>query len=452
MISPNFFVYSAYCQNSVPDTVPASTGSGKGAVKSCPIVTTIALFRDPELGTTEAGIRCMLWYDDVRAPKEGIPSVSRLGPVESPSSKDKSYFYPYLFNCENKFSELIPYGITFEEVALVKDGKKSHLDHDNLNGGYTGLIHIHPLPNSYGIPSAEGKKPKTFTRHPGTLACLGPTVSSTIFHSTSVSPSQLLLEQVLLQNYFGVSNFVIYDSAAVTRRFWKTVKEKQLDNIHSNRYEKLSVSLLPWNIPIMGGQRIVSSEVEHQLAETDCYFRTVDHHSSSAFESSIFLNSGQVLVPRNDKIAITSVPKLLQHLSAEALSNGEKVPRKLMFHIRHFCPEYRSSQRDNNLKHAFSALSQTLYTSPEHKVGLTQFPPGVVQQSNVELEVEPQLGLIHDYSPCGEEVLDEGGDESDLEKLDKMFVQQSYLIEESLGKYFPSIEANIKDIQKSVKR
>lgn len=465
MISSNIFVYSAYCQSNF-----FGTSNHEEIALSCPVVKSIAIFRVPSSNVasqSQPRIICKFWYDDVREPKEGIPSVSRLGATSNILQRqDGENFRPYVINCENQFPSIVPYGISFEEdqetssSSPVKDRPKPVI-YSNNNKDYTGFIHVQPFPHQLRqLPSGKDDTSKEklnsaplhrktslhdVKRHPGIVACLGP--SSTSLPS-AISP-QSLTEQVLLQNYFGVNNFIIYDSGTVSHRFLATVAERQLEITHSASgifntatQAKLSLNILPWNIPVTLGRRILSSEDELELAQTDCYFRTVNRYSSKAFESSMFLKPGQILVPKKtneNNVLIKSVPKLLKYTAAKTLSQGSKVSKKLMFFVRKFCAEYPSDGDDSNTKHVISALTKSSYNSElstEHKkVSLTYFTHGV-EQSEKEVDIEPEVALIHDYGPCGE-IIDDSDDAS--EKTDKTLIERGHDIDESIGKYFQSL-------------
>lgn len=462
MIGPNIFVYSAYCQGNVFDT--SVNGEENGS--NCPIVTTIAILKVNEKTPTsqlQSRIICKLWYDDVRQPKEGISSVSSLG-TASPSRRqqnEENEFLPYLINCENRFPSLIPYGISFQDESetinqkpfnnSLKTGAYKNTNRDN------GFIHVHPSrqatssvwyekPNAKinGLPAVETTPTHILKRRKGVVACLGPSTSS----QSSTSP-QSLTEQVLLQNYFGVNNFIIYNSRAVSSKFLSTIGQKQFENANptsrilrpTESEANLGLTILPWNIPAIFGRRVVDSQVEFELAQADCYFRTISRHSSEAFESSVFLEPDQILVPRRstDKVLIKTVPKLLQHVAAEALSKGNKVSKKLMLSVRKFCAEYPSDgDNKSNTIHAINALTKSSYnselSSSHQKVSLTYYPLGV-EQSNTEVEIETQGALIHDYSPCGENTYDS---DNDSETADKTLSERGDEIDKSIGKYFQS--------------
>ena len=474
MISSNIFVYSAFCQGNVLGT------SNQGEYSpSCPGVSTIGIFRVSSSNAalqTQPSIICKLWYDDIREPKQGIPSVSRLGtPPNTVQLKEEDNFRPYIINCENQFPSKIPYGISFEDDGeksaknSVKDSGKDGVFENNSRDD-VGFIHVQPLPHQLhqlrlGRDKTSHTNPNTVSshgqtsfplkskRHLGVVACVAP--SSSRPHS-NISP-QSLTEQVLLQNYLGVNNYIIYDSGDVSKNFLATIAERQLEIAHSASGSfnkaindaKLSLNVLPWNIPVHLGRRILSSEDELELAQTDCYFRTVNRYSSKAFESSIFLQPEQILVPKKteENVSLKSVPKLLQHTAAKALSEGNKVSSKLMVSVRKFCAEYPSDGDNSNIKHAINALAKSAYkseTSPELRVSLRYFTHGI-EQSNEEVDIKPSVALIHDYGSCGD-IIEDNDDAS--EKTDKSLVERGPDIDKSVGKYFSSVVMNKVEQQK----
>ena len=134
----------------------------------------------------------------------------------------------------------------------------------------------------------------------------------------------------------------------------------------------------------------------------------------------------------------TDVAALLQHVAAEALSKGNKVSKKLMLCVRKFCAEYPSDGEKSNTRHVINALTKSSYSSElsskHRKVSLTYYPLGV-EQSTTEVEIETEVALIHDYSPCGEKTYDI---DSESEATDKTMNEQAYEIDKSIGKYFQS--------------
>mgnify|MGYP003302285817 CR=1 FL=1 len=183
----------------------------------------------------------------------------------------------------------------------------------------------------------------------------------------------------------------------------------------------------------------------------DCYFRTISKYSSDAFESSIYLGPSQILVPKTTKqnVHIQSVPKLLHHVAASALSEGNQISKKFMISVRKFCAEYPFDADNSNIKHAISALTKSTYhtvlSGKMDKIGLTYFPENVKEQSESSKDVETTMALVHDYSPCGENVMD--GDD-DTEGEDKFLIELGEDIDSSIGKYFQSLVMSKGDREK----
>ena len=78
---------------------------------------------------------------------------------------------------------------------------------------------------------------------------------------------------------------------------------------------KLSLKVLPWNVPSSHGSPLLSPLNIFKIAQMDCYFRTISKYSSDAFESSIYLGPSQILVPKTTKqnVHIQSMPKGCQN-------------------------------------------------------------------------------------------------------------------------------------------
>merc|ERR1712150_210024 len=204
---------------------------------------------------------------------------------------------------------------------------------------------------------------------------------------------------------------------------------------------KLYLKIVPWNVPIREGKPILDSIDAFNVAQMDCYFRTVSKYSIDAFESNIYLEPAQILVPKKTKenVNIKSVPKLTQHVAASSLSQGSKVSRKYMLSVRKFCAEYPSDGDISNSKHAISALTKSTYNSELSKelkkISLTYFAQNI-QQSEQAVDIDSTMALIHDYGPCGE-IIDNGDDDS--EKFDKTLIELGHEIDTSIGKYFQSL-------------
>jgi hypothetical protein len=452
MISSNIFVYSAYCKGNIFDT-PARGDN----VVSCPEVNVIAVFRiSSNEVASQPKIICKLWYDDVRESKDGISSASQFGDIKQ-SQEHENVFRPYIVNCENQFPSLIPYGVSVQEDltaasdnVVIRENKLESSITNSAKADYTGFIHIQPFSHpSQRIHLKDeainvSSNVNHVKRHPGVVACLGPSSKA---RSSAASP-QGLTEQVLLQNYFGINNFVIYDSGAVSPNFLGTIAERQSEVMRhiSKSYKaipndaKLSVKIAPWNIPISHGKAILSTADEFEVAQMDCYFRTVSKYSTDAFESSVFLEPAQVIVPKKTKenVRIKSVPKLLHHVAATTLSQGKKVSRKYLLSVKKFCSEYPSDEDNPIVKHAISALTKSTYNSEISKVlkktSLSYYAHNL-EQSDQAVDVETSIAVIHDYGPCGD-IMDDTDDA--FEKTDKTLVELGEDIDDNIGKYFQS--------------
>ena len=446
MVSSNIFVYSAYCKGNIYDSSTTTDSS-----ISCPEVNVIAIIKGISNDINEQlKIICKLWYDDVRESKTGIASSSPFGdPIQSPENDNN--FRPYIINCQNQFPSVIPYGISLQEdlSANNRSAKEKRYKMSSTTADKAAFIHIQPFvsPTRHILltnNSINVTHDNHIKRHPGVVACLGP---SSNYGDTVPSP-QSLTEQVLLQNYFGVNNFLVYDSNTISPQFVAAISERQSElskqkTVTTNAafYEsKLWLKPVPWNVPFLDGHSILSKKNEFEVAQMDCYYRTVSKYSSDAFESSIYLEPGQILVPKKTKenVYLKSVPKLLHHLAANELSHGNKISRKYYFEIRKFCSEYPAEEIDSSITtHAINAVRKLTYNS---KVSETlkkkrlSYYANNVEQSESGMDVKNSLGLIHDYGSCGD-IADE---DDSFEKIDNTLVDLGHEIDEAIGKYFPS--------------
>ena len=462
MISANTFIYSAYCKGNI-----LQSSKNDEAPTGCPVVNAISIIRGNS-ASIQPKLSCKLWYEGAHAPRDGITTTSPFGDSnQSSDPKENQRFRPYIVRCENKYPSLIPYGISIEEDFLdsparddISNAQLKQKVSSNNNSIYTGFIHIQPFTHlSHRImlknESINHVRSNTLSRrHPGPVACLGPSTTG------QYSSPQSLTEQVLLQNYFGINNFILYDTGSeISQTFLNIVAERQSDilkNVNKISHPtvndaKLSLKILPWNVPSSHGSPLLSPLNIFKTAQMDCYFRTISKYSSDAFESSIYLGPSQILVPKTTKqnVHIQSVPKLLHHVAASALSEGNKISKKFMISVRKFCAEYPFDADNSNIKHAISALTKSTYhtvlSGKMDKIGLTYFPENVKEQSESSKDVETTMALVHDYSPCGENVMD--GDD-DTEGEDKFLIELGEDIDSSIGKYFQSLVMSKGDREK----
>ena len=182
----------------------------------------------------------------------------------------------------------------------------------------------------------------------------------------------------------------------------------------------------------------------------DCYFRTVSKYSAGAFESSVYLEPAQVIVPKRTKenVLIKSVPKLLHHVASTTLSQGKKVSRKYLLSVKKFCSEYPSDGDNPIVKHAISALTKSTYNSEISKVlkktSLSYYANNL-EQSDQAVDVDTSIAVIHDYGTCGD-AMDDTDD--DFEKTDKTLVELGRDIDDNIGKYFQSTVLTKSDEEK----
>ena len=458
MVGSNIFVYSAYCKGNIYDT-----SNTKDNAVSCPEVNVIAVInQNLKDDNNQLKLICKFWYDDVREPKNGIVSISPFGD-SSDSPEHNNSFRPHIINCQNQFPSLVPHGISIQDdfqanIRLVKNDLNK-ISSNNNDADSSAFIHIQPFLSSTSRihlknQSINVTQDNHILRHPGVVACLGPSSSP----RGILSSPQSLTEQVLLQNYFGVNNFLVYDSKAISQHFSSAISERQSELAkHMPRStnaafhdSKLFLKVVPWNVPILEGKLIIRRNHEFEIAQMDCYFRTVSKYSSDAFESSIYLEPGQILVPKKTKqnSHIKSVPKLLHHIAANELSQGKKVGRKFLLPVRKFCSEYPSEEIDNSITtHAINALRKLTYNSKISdslkKKSLT-YHVNNVDQSEEGIDIEPSLALIHDYGSCG----DMADDDDTFEEVDNFLVELGHDIDEKIGKYFSSIVMTSKQKQK----
>ena len=446
MVSSSIFVYSAYCKGNIYDT-----SNTKDDIISCPEVNVIAIIKEGSKDINEQlKIICKLWYDDVRESKNGIASLSPFGDSFHSKEHDNN-FRPYLINCQNQFPSLIPYGISlqddlFANIILSENNVNKMSSH---NANKAAFIHIQSFVSS--TPRLHLKNQSVnvnhnnhMKRHPGVVACLGPSSNQRV----TVSTPQSLIEQVLLQNYFGVNNFLVYDSNSISPQFMSAISNRQSElskqrpaTSDTAYYDsKLRLKIVPWNVPLLDGKLIVSGKNEFEVAQMDCYYRTVSKYSSDAFESSVYLEPGQILVPKKTKenVYMKSVPKLIHHLAATELSHGNKVSSKYHFEVRKFCSEYPSEEVDNTITtHAINALRKLTYNSKMSatlKKKSLSYHASNVEQSDKGMDVENSLAIIHDYGSCGDMI----DDDDTVEKVDNTLEDLGHDIDEKIGKYFPS--------------
>ena len=452
MVSSNIFVYSAYCKGNIYDTFKSNDDS-----ISCPEVNVIALIKESSKDINEQlQIICKLWYDDVREDKNGIASVSPFGEPSNPKDNNKS-FRPHIINCQNQFPSLIPYGISLQED--LNKNTANHKSSKNEINADSAFIHIQPFVSSTQRLHLKNKSVNItqdthIKRHPGVIACLGPSSNP----GAPLSSPQSLTEQVLVQNYFGVNNFLVYDSKTISPQFISAISERQselaknIPPVITNAAfhdSKLWLKIVPWNVPILDGKSIISGKNEFEVAQMDCYYRTISKYSSDSFESSIFLEPEQILVPKTSKenVHLKYVPHLLHNMAASELSEGNKVSRKYSLGVRRFCAEYPSEEIDSSITtHAINTLRKLTYnskTSDALPKKILSYHANTVEQSDQVKDVEDSLAMIHDYSSCG------GIDEDDdaFEKVDNTLVEFGHEIDEQIGKYFPSVVMTSKQKQ-----
>jgi len=370
-VSPSLFIYSAFC----------SMGSAEGG--SCIKVT--ALAAATESAATSSEIGCQLWYEGTVRPVMGIFASSGLL-HESGHGTDQ--LKPYVFTCESKFPTMVPFGIS---VTI---------------GRMDGFVHV----TTTSSKPVSGKKSKSGPEsRKDIVACIGP-------QQTHEDSTELLTEQVLLQDFYQIRDFVVYD-AGLTNRFVSTVSAKQQETDHGS----MEVVVLPWNSP--PGLDRAASRV---LAKMDCHYRT-----KPLYRSSLFLNLGQMLVIRSPKENF--LENLLKRL-AEAPSGGSGGGAKLDVGVRHFCADAPLDAPSSAVEYAIDALRKSRYDASLDKDSVSLMY-NVTPDSDV-IKVSEEDLLVHDYGPC--ETYDI--DDTSKEKVDDFLVNHAKLIQTKLGKYFSKID------------
>ena len=163
-----------------------------------------------------------------------------------------------------------------------------------------------------------------------------------------VDSTELLTEQVLLQEFYQVSNFVVYD-AGLTNRFVSTVSAKQQADEKSSSSSQLDVSVLPWNSP--PGLDKAASRV---LAKLDCHYR-----AKPSYRSNVFLDIGQVLVMRTARENF--LENVFKRLTSDVVDGGGGA--KLDVGVRHFCAESPLDAASPAVEYAIDAIRKTRYDS-----------------------------------------------------------------------------------------
>ena len=342
--------------------------------KGCLKVTALAAATEKAAASDSIG--CQLWYEGTVRPVTGIFTSSGLLHEEGHGSTLK----PYLLTCESKFPSMVPFGLS---VTV---------------GRLDGFVHV-TVPR---LPKDDEPliQPKLLKKD--FVACVGP-------QETHEDSTQLLTEQVLLQKFFQVENFVVYD-AGLTNKFMATIAERQADE------PSLHVEVLPWNSP--PGLDLKASKM---LVKTDCHYRT-----RNTYNSSTFLNIGQILVARTSTELF--LDKLLRRLAPEGA--------KLDVSVRKFCLEAPLDEGSAAIEYAINAIRKSHYDEaksaeePAVSVMYNVRPnSGVKAVSNNDL-------LVHDYSSCKNYDMDD----TTNEKLDDFLVTKAKPIQQSLGKYFSKIQ------------
>jgi len=367
-VSPNLFIYSAFC-------VGAPSGE-------CVKVT--ALAAATEAASTSSDIGCQLWYEGTVRPVTGIFASSGLLHEDGHGSNQLK---PYVFTCESKFPSMVPFGIS---ITL---------------GRMDGFIHVTTIKQQ-----SNNKKKKSEMKD--MVACVGP-------QQSHVDSTELLTEQVLLQEFYQVSNFVVYD-AGLTNRFVSTVSAKQQAADKSSSSSQLDISVLPWNSP--PGLDKAASRV---LAKLDCHYR-----AKPAYRSNVFLDIGQVLVMRTARENF--LENVFKRLTSDVVDGGGG-GAKLDVGVRHFCSESPLDAASPAVEYAIDAIRKTRYDSSLD--GSVSVMYNVTPDSDV-IKVSEEDLLVHDYGPCENYDMDD----TTNEKVDEFLVNHAKQIQAKLGQYFSKIE------------
>jgi len=394
-VTPELFIYSAFC---VKD---------KG--QDCVRVT--ALMAATERAAVASDLGCQLWYEGTVRPVTGISAASGLLHEEGHGS---TALKPYILTCESKFPSMVPFGLS---ITL---------------GRIDGFVHV-TVPK---VPPAEERLPKddlalkaagkaaavVDNRIKAMVACIGP-------QQTHEDSTQLLTEQILIQNFFQIDNFVVYDSG-LTNKFMSTISAASSKKDSKDKKaaaaadldDDLEVDILPWNAP--PGLDKAASRI---LVKTDCHYRT-----RNTYRSSVFLDIGQILVLRSDQENF--LENAMKRLAGEGGGGA-----KLDVQVRKFCAEAPLDEPSAAIEYAIDAIRKSRYDAAK-----SSLQPPVSVMFNVSggggsvgvVNVAENDLLIHDYGSCQ----DFDMDDTSNEKVDEFLVSHAKQIQLKLGKYFSKIQ------------
>lgn len=230
------------------------------------------------------------------------------------------------------------------------------------------------------------------------LACIAPQLNR-------VDSTFQALENVLLNSYFGIKHFHIYDNG-LTNRFVQTLS----DFARSNH---INVAVLPWNVP-----GILDEKTTQYLVEIDCHMRA----KAQGFATNLVLSGNQVLVPK-------SGAKTVQSALQMSAKKGQ-----LLVDVLKFCSEYPEENSGFREKQ-ITALSQSIFNN--------QLSSGLAvkvshQSGSQQFRISRDELAVHDYGLCNNYDLDVKGPES---VRDRSVSRHAVEIERLFGQYFPPITA-----------
>lgn len=217
--------------------------------------------------------------------------------------------------------------------------------------------------------------------------------------TTSRDLTYTKLEHVLLNSFFGLKNFFIYDEF-ISHKFVKSIGEARRHD------EQLAVQVLPFNPPWQLEPNLTLS-----LISLDCFYRT-----RKIWDSRVILTSTQVLVPKKGN----SLQKALKQSG---------VMGNLDLSLRSFCSELPSDETAASNTYSIIALEQTTFEKSSSKTLQLQHRLKLSTEAHV---ISSDVLVVNDYASCGKFDFD---NESDLEK-DVTVTNYKKDIEKRFGSFF----------------
>ncbi len=134
---------------------------------------------------------------------EGVFS-SNLVMSEDNDKEDPSMAVPWFFNCESKYTDRTPYGVSF--IKSKSEDARTRAQ---------GFIRVTEVQNHSSMLSGESSYvPVDVQSDPPQDSSLGICLFP---QSTREESTQAALENVLLNSYFGAKKFLIYDNGMTSK-------------------------------------------------------------------------------------------------------------------------------------------------------------------------------------------------------------------------------------------